>query len=50
MKVLLLLIMPVLLLSQNLVVNPSFEEFNKNTISIACSYNKQPESFAALKG
>jgi len=50
MKVLLLLIMPVLLLSQNLVVNPSFEEFNKSSILIPCSYNKQPESFAALKG
>lgn len=50
MRILLLLIMPILLLSQNLVVNPSFEELKPKAISVPCSYTKQPESFGALNG
>lgn len=50
MKILLLCLLPIWLLSQNLVVNPSFEELNPNAKLPACAYTKEPEHFGILKG
>lgn len=45
MRTLLFSIFPVLLFSQNLVVNPSFEEVHPNSNIETCSYTKEPEHF-----
>lgn len=50
MKTLVLICLPILAWSQNLVVNPSFEEVNPRANLRTCSYTKLPEAFAVLKG
>lgn len=50
MKMLLLCLFPTFLFTQNLVVNPSFEDLNPNSKLPSCSYTKEPAHFAMVKG
>lgn len=48
MKILLFLLIPGLLYTQNLVVNPDFEKVNPNANLPACSYTKEPAHLSAV--